>query len=129
MNRFEHVFELIGEAAKKAFSWLISSKAKSALDTAAHLVERAAPIVETIGSIVLKGTAEEALEAGLKFGVTLSETELNSGPYAVGNALLNLATDELKKVAPGFPVNVLQTAIQMAVTAYRANHPTALSPV
>lgn len=124
VNKFKSFFENIAHHVAAAFQWLGSDKAKAAFDQAATVVEHAAPIVQTIGELVPTGAIGEVADAYLKFGVPFAEEEIQSGPYAVGNSLLNLATGEVKKLFPNIPINIIQTGVQMAVTAYRANHPT-----
>jgi hypothetical protein len=97
----------------KVFSFLTSDKGKAALEQAAALVPKAAPIVQKIADASGKRTLAEIASAFAEFGVPFAAEYLALGP---GAALLHLATTVLAAEAPGVATSILQTAIQIAYT-------------
>ena len=102
-----------------------SDKVKQALEAAASLVTIAAPIVQEIAALTPNRTVQEIEAAYAKYAVPFSSTILSNGPDATGNALLNLATGLLRDKLPAdkatLATNILQTAVQLAVTAIKAS--------
>jgi hypothetical protein len=109
---------------KSIAAFLVSDKAKRALETAASLVTIAAPIVREIAVVTPNKRVAEIAQAYAKYGVPFSSTILQSGPDGPGNALLNLATGLLRDRLPAdkatLATNIRQTAVQLAVTAIKA---------
>jgi hypothetical protein len=102
-----------------------SGKATAALEQAAALVTVAAPIVQELEVLVPTGNRTvQAVEAAYaKYAVPVA-AQIQSNPTSINNALLNLASQILAKNLPpaqaGAATNVLNTAVQLAVTAARA---------
>lgn len=66
---------------------------------------------------------KEVADAYRKYDVPMIQSYTENST-SIGNALLNLATQVLRSKLPadkaGFPTNVLNTAVQLAVTAMKA---------
>jgi GH24 family phage-related lysozyme (muramidase) len=105
----------------KVVTFFSNPKAKDALETAAQLAAIAAPIVAQINTLTPNKTMSKCLGAYEKYGVTFLGAATSPDPNAVGNALLNLATNVLQAKLPAekacTATNVLNTAVQLAVTA------------
>lgn len=116
------------DGLKKVWSWLDSPKAEAALEQAAQLALEAGPIVAEIAQLAPNSTFAEVSAAYTKYGVPFA-AQATTDPTQVGNCLLNLATLVLQKnLKPGQAVpavNLLNTAVQLAVTALKAGTPTA----
>ena len=109
---------------KKIWGWLTSPAAEKALQEAASFALTAAPIVEQIATLTgASPTFEKVIAAYDKFGVPAVQLAATSNPTQLGNYLLNLATTVLQKnLTPSqgpVAVNLLNTAVQLAVTAYK----------
>jgi len=96
-----------------------SPKAKAIEAELASLTEAAFPIVQAIAALVPNKTVQEIAAAYEHYGIPLA-TQITTDPNSVGNALLNLATALLQKTqAPDAAVSLLNTAVQLAVTALK----------
>lgn len=96
---------------------LNSDKAKAVEAQLASLVEAAQPIVEAIAQLTPNRTVAEITKAYEVYGLPLAQ-QVTGDPTSTGNALLNLATAVLQKNhAPTAAVSLLNTAVQLAVTA------------
>lgn len=116
-----NIFSAIVGAFKKLWSIIVSPGAQGAIKKAAELVEIALPIVQEL-SVISPKTAKlsEVLDAYEKYGVPVVGSYIQN-PTSIGNALFNLATALLrKKVGDNLATNILNTAIQLAVTAIKA---------
>jgi hypothetical protein len=87
------------------------------------LVDVALPIVIQLSSLNPKtAKVADVAAAYRKYGVPLL-TQYQENPQSLGNALLNLATEILRKKLPeasaNIATNILNTAVQLAVTAYK----------
>jgi hypothetical protein len=119
-----NVFQQITAGLKKLWEVIASPKARNAVEQAASLVSIALPIVDQISGIDPKAAKfKEVADAYRKYGVPLVQS-YTQDPVLIGNALLNLATQLLRSKLPtdkaGLPTNVLNTAVQLAVTALKA---------
>jgi hypothetical protein len=118
MNIFEKAFT----ALEKVFT---SDKAKAALTEAAALAVQAAPIVAAIEALVpsTNRTVQAVEAAYAKYAVPVA-TQITNDPTSINNALLNLASTLLAKNLPaqkaGIATSLLNTAVQLAVTAVKA---------
>jgi hypothetical protein len=93
---------------------------EAAFNTVAQVLVIAEPIVAEIAALVPGGTLAEVLAAYVAYGVPVVTTIANN-PTATGNAMLNLATTlVMKTVKNPASTNIVQTAIQIAVTALKA---------
>jgi hypothetical protein len=118
------IFHAIGDALKKVWDVITSPKAKDAVSKAASLVSLAIPIVQELAVIDPKiAKIDEVIAAYQKYGVPVV-TSYEQNPTSIGNALLNLGTQILKNRLPSSEANaatnILQTAVQLAVTAVKA---------
>lgn len=117
-----NIFE---KAIQDIENYFKSGKAKAALEEAAQLAVEAAPIVQQIEVLVpATNRTVEAVEAAYaKYALPLA-TEVTNDPTSISNALLNLATQVLAKNLPaakaGAATNILNSAVQLAVTAAKA---------
>lgn len=81
-------------------------------------------IVDQLSSIDPKtARLKDVADAYRKYGVPMIQS-YTQDPTSIGNALLNLATQILRSKIPAeksaLPTNILNTAIQLAVTASKA---------
>ena len=98
--------------------------ARIAVEQAASLVNIALPIVDQLSSIDPKTAKfKEVADAYKKLGVPMIQS-YTQNPTSIVNALLNLATQLLRANRPAnkadLPTNILNTTIQLAVTALKA---------
>jgi hypothetical protein len=105
---------------RKIAAFFTSGKAEAALTEAAEFVPKALPIVEEIATLCPNRTDQEIAAAFEKFAVPFSSQILATPMGKRGYILLQLATDILSAKFPGTATNILNTAIQLAVTGSRA---------
>jgi hypothetical protein len=110
---------------KKLWKIITSPKARNAVEHAASLVSIALPIVDELSSIDPKtARLKEVADAYRKYGIPMIQN-YTQDPTSIGNALLNLGTQLLRLNLPAekaaLPTNILNTAVQLAVTAIRAS--------
>jgi hypothetical protein len=105
---------------KKVASWFGSGKAESAFNTALSLVPQLQPIVEFIASMTPNKADDEIVAAYKQYGVPLAKELLSANGLDKGALLMNLATQVAQKYYPRTPTNIIQLAIQVAVTALKA---------
>jgi hypothetical protein len=119
------IFQDIENGLKKVWEVVTSPKAKAAVAKAASLVSIAVPIVQEISTMInpASSTVAQVVAAYNKYGVPLVNT-YERDPTSIGNAALNLATTLLQKKLPAsegtVATNILQTAVQLAVTAVKS---------
>jgi hypothetical protein len=119
-----NIFQQITSGLKKLWEVITSIKARNAVEQAASLVNIALPIVDELSTIDPKTSGlKEIADAYRKYGVPMIQS-YTENPTSVGNALLNLATQLLRSKLPAdkasLPTNILNTAVQLAVTALKA---------
>ena len=119
-----NVFQQIASGLKRLWTIIASQKARNAVQQAASLVNIALPIVDQLSSIDPKtARLKEVADAYRKYGVPMIQS-YTQDPTSIGNALLNLATQLLRSKLPAnradLPTNILNTAVQLAVTALKA---------
>jgi hypothetical protein len=125
MNIFETIVKDIEGIPADIVKLFTNPKAEAALKEAATLAVQAGPIVQAIAAIVPGSPTVQAVAAAYaKYGVPYAQEALSS-PTQLGNDLLNLATAEVGKLAPGVSVSSLNTAVQLAVTMIKAAAPPA----
>ncbi|MGD0012917.1 MAG: hypothetical protein ABSD56_00615 [Bryobacteraceae bacterium] len=96
--------------------WFTSPKAKALEAQIATLLPIALTIVQEINTLAPNRSMAEINAIATKYGLP-TITALESGQN-VGNVLLNLATEILQKNhAPDAAISVLNTVVQLAVTA------------
>jgi hypothetical protein len=105
---------------QKIVSFFVSGKAEAALNLAAGLVPKALPIVQEIASLVPNRTDQEIAAAFEKFAIPAAAQYLAAPQGHRGYVLLDLATQVLATEVPGVATNILNTAIQFAVTSLKA---------
>jgi hypothetical protein len=118
-----NVFQQITAGLKKFWEVIASPKARSAVEQAASLVAIALPIVDELSAIDPKtAKLKEVTDAYRKYGIPIIQS-YTQDPTSIGNALLNLATQILRAKLPAdravLPTNILNTAVQLAVTAIK----------
>ncbi len=120
-----NIFQQITSGLKKLWEIIASPKARNAVEQAASLVGIALPIVDQL-SVIDPKTArlKDVADAYRKYGVPMIQS-YTQDPASIGNALLNLATQLLRSKLPAdkaaLPTNILNTAVQLAVTALKAS--------
>jgi hypothetical protein len=105
---------------QKIVSFFASGKAEAALNLAAGLVPKALPIVQEIAALVPNRTDREIAAAFEKFAIPGAAQYLAAPQGHRGYVLLDLATQVLAAQFPGVATNILNAAIQFAVTAMKA---------
>lgn len=97
--------------------FVTSGKAEKALNQAAELAPKLLWVVKAIAEMTPNRTDDEIVAAYEKYGLPAAQAVLNLPPERKGLALLTIATDVAAVMFPSVPTKVLQTAIQLAVTA------------
>jgi glutamate 5-kinase len=105
---------------QKIASFFTSGKAVTALTAACELVPKALPIVQDLAAIAPDKTMEQIESAFQKYGIPFSQQLLATAPSQRCYLLLELATQVLAQKVPGVAANVLNTAVQLAVTGVKA---------
>lgn len=105
---------------QKIVAFFQSGKAEAVLNEAAALVPKALPIVEEIAGMAPGKTDQQILDAYRKYAVPGAAEFLAMPPAQRGYALLHLATQVLACEFPGVATNILNTAVQIAVTGSKA---------
>ena len=105
---------------QKIVSFFASGKAEAALNLAASLVPKALPIVQEIAALVPNRTDQEIAAAFEKFAIPAAAQYLAAPQAHRGYVLFDLATQVLAAQFPGVATNILNAAIQFAVTAMKA---------
>jgi hypothetical protein len=112
--------KFLNSVLRKIVTFFASGKAEAALNLAAELVPKALPIVEEIATLAPNRTDQEIAALFQKFAVPCAAQYLATPVAQRGYVLLQLATEVLSKELPGVATNVLNTAVQLAVTGSRA---------
>ena len=105
---------------QKIVAFFKSGKAEAVLMEAANLGPKALPIVEQIAAMVPNRTDQEILAAYQKYAVPGAAAFLATPLAQRGYVLLHLATEVLANEFPSTATNVLNTAVQIAVTGFKA---------
>jgi len=105
---------------QKIVAFFTSGKAEAALTQAAGLVPKALPIVQEIAALTPNRTDDEIVAAFQKFAVPGAAQYLATPLAQRGYVLLQLATQVLAANFPGIATNVLNAAVQLAVTGMKA---------
>ena len=105
---------------KSILSVFTSGKAEKAFNTVAGIVPVALPIVEAIAGLTPNKSDDEILAAFRRFGVPAIAEIQNTPASQRGYLLLDLATKILAGKYPGVATNILNSAVQIAVTAMKA---------
>jgi hypothetical protein len=114
------IFTAIGGAFKKLWKIITSPAAQRAIESAVNLVPIALPIVQEIQSLDPKtATVADVIAMYQKYKVAVVGS-IKQDPISIGNALLNLATAILKQRQPSKATSIIQTAIQLALVALKA---------
>ena len=105
---------------QKIVSFFVSGKAEAALNLAAGLVPKALPIVQELAALVPNRTDQEIAAAFEKFAIPSAAQYLAAPQAHRGYVLLDIATQVLATRFPGVATNILNTAVQLAVTGLKA---------
>ena len=105
---------------QKIVMFFKSGKVEAVLTEAADLVPKALPIVEQIATLAPNKTDQEILAAFQKYAVPDAATFLSVPLAQRGYVLLHLATEALAAEFPGTATNILNAAVQLAVTGMKA---------
>jgi hypothetical protein len=112
--------KFLKSAIQKIVSFFTSGRAEAALTRACELVPKALPIVQELAALTPDKTVQQIEAAFQKYGVPFSEQVLAAEPSKRGYVLLDLATSVLAQQFPGEATNILNTAVQLAVTGVKA---------
>ena len=104
----------------KVLVFFTGGKAEKVFNAVAELVPRAIPIVNAIAAMTPNKTDDEIAAAFAKYGQTFHADMLKSGMER-GYLLLQLATTVLAEEFPNLATNVINSAVQLAVTGTKAN--------
>lgn len=121
----------IGSFFHHVQSWFHNPKVEAAFNDVAGIIQNAGvqEIVAEIAALTPNRTVQEVTGAYAKYAIPIS-TSIWNDPTSTGAALLNLATILVQKnLKNPVAVNLIQTAIQVCVTATKAAGGTALGPV
>ena len=105
---------------QKIARFFTSGKAEAALTQAAEMVPKALPIVRALSALVPNRTDKEIEAAFEKYAVPFSAQILSTPLAQRGYILLQLASQILAAQFPGTATNILNTAVQLAVTGSKA---------
>lgn len=97
-----------------------SGRAEAALTKAVELVPKALPIVQTIAALTPNRADDEIVAAFARYARPFSDEYLARPREDRGYLLLQLATEVLAAECPNIATNVLNTAVQLAVTGAKA---------
>lgn len=118
LNKIKSV---IGRSLSALRLYFQSGAAQRSLDRAVDLVPRALPIVEQLAKLTPTRADDELVAAAKAFGLEARAADYLALPMERrGLALLAIATDALAILAPGAPTSILNTAVQLAYTSWRA---------
>jgi hypothetical protein len=114
------IFTAIGGAFKKLWKIITSPEAKHAIESAVDLIPVALPIVQELMALDPKtATIADVTAMYQKYKVDMLGS-IKQDPISIGNALLNLATALIKLQVPSKTTSIIQTAIQLALVALKA---------
>ena len=105
---------------QKVVSFFSSAKSEAAFNRVCELVPKALPIVEDLAAVVPDKSIQQIEAAFQKYGVPFSQELLATPSSQRGFLLLSLASQVLSAECPGVATNVLNTAVQLAVTGVKA---------
>jgi hypothetical protein len=113
------IFTAIGGAFRKLWKIITSPAAQRAIETAVDLVPDVLPVVQELRAIDPKtASVADVIALYQKFRIQVGEIRQN--PVSIGNALLNLATVIIKQRQPSKATSIIQTAVQLALVALKA---------
>lgn len=105
---------------RKIVQFFQSGQAEAALTRAAELVPKALPIVRELAILAPNRTDQEIAAAYEKYAVPMAGSILATPANQRGYILLQLATQILAAEVPGTATNILNTAVQLAVTGSKS---------
>lgn len=105
----------------KILDFFRGGKAEAAFNVVADLIPKALPIIQTIAKLTPTRTDDEIVEAFVTFGVPANVSLIRSTPAPDrGYLLLRLASTALARQYPTVATNVINSAVQLAVTGHKA---------
>lgn len=110
-------------ALRSVFGFFGTDKGKQTLKTIAQLAEQAAPVVQALNILCPNKTFAEVAAAYQTYAVPFAQ-QMTSDPALIGNYMLNLATELLRKRFPE-STTLLNSAIQLALVAVNRKEPKA----
>lgn len=112
----------IGSIFHKIDAAFRTPKAQAVLHTILDLAAKAEEIVIQIDNLAPNKTLEQIKSAYDHFGIPLLTPLADGDITAARNAMLNLGTEQLKRIAPtGTALDVLVSAVTMGLSAAKAN--------
>ena len=88
-----------------------------------QIAQEAEPLVAAIAAIVPNKTFQQVVDAYHEYGIPFSQ-QLTNDPTAIGNYLQTLAVSVLQKNHQDKAVNILNTAVNIAVSVLKATRST-----
>lgn len=114
------IFNAIRSAVSAVWGFVTGDKAKAAIQRAVALVPQALPIVEMV-ALATPGKLDDSLVSLFnQYGIPWVEKWLSFPPEQRGMALLEASSQLLAKQFPGTPMNIINAAVQLAYTAWKA---------
>lgn len=104
----------------KVVGFFRSGKAEAAFNQVAALVPYALPVVEAIAKYTPTKTDDQIVAAYQRYGVPLLADLQKTPANQRGYLLLDLAAQVLAEKFPGVATNLLHSAVQVCVTAIKA---------
>ena len=110
---------------KKLLNWLVkffsSGKAEDAFNAAVALVPQATKVVATIAAITPNRTDDEIVALFERYAVPGAEAYLAMPREERGLAALRVASEAVARENPALAMNIVNTAVQLAYTGWRAS--------
>lgn len=97
-----------------------SGRAERDMDLAVMLIEPATRIVKRIAELTANRTDDELIAVFERYAVPFAAHWLHLPKEKRGRALMDVAATELKRYAPDAADRVIDLAVQLAYTGYRA---------
>lgn len=114
------IFSTIKNVLVSVWKFIVSDKVVNVVEDVTKYAEVALPIVTELSVINPKLASLKEVEAAYrKYAVPYLDMYVEQ-PESIGNALLNLATELLRRKLGDVRWSTLQTAVQLAVTIYKA---------
>lgn len=114
------IFSSIKAAIVKVYKFITGDKAKAAIDKAVSMVPQALAIVQAVAALTPNRTDDEIVALCKAYALPWVEKYLAVAQEKRGLVLLDAATQVLAKQFPNATTSILNAAIQVAYTGWRA---------
>lgn len=113
--------KVIKSLFSKILNFFTGGQAEKAFNAVADLVPKVLPIVQMVAAITPTRADDEIIAAFQTYGVAENVALIRATPTDQrGGLLMQLATTVASRQWPGLATNILQSAIQLAVTGLKA---------